>query len=120
VAATPKKQAANKDSPTTAAPKKTKEPAKVTKLVRDKTATLPVTVTFQGDNAEAKHTSKAGYTHALKLDATGPFTLLDSVSRSPALPQVAHLTTPSTSSPRDSNMRDSKSSSSSQPRLLSS
>jgi hypothetical protein len=81
VAATPSKKTPSKEGSTTATPKKAKEPAKITKLARDKTATLPITVTFQGGNAEAKHTSKVGYTHALKLDATGPFTLFDSVSR---------------------------------------
>ena len=120
MAATPKKQAASKESPTAATPKKTREPVKTTNLAHDKTATLPVTVTFQGGNAEAKHTSKVGYTHALKLDATGPFTLLDTVSRPPTLRKVAHLTASSMSSLRASSMGASKPSSSSQPRLLSS
>jgi len=82
VAATPSKtpkQTANKGESTSTTPKKTKEPVKLTKLARDKTATLPITVAFQGDIAEAKRL-KAGYTHSLKLDAGAPFTLLDSVS----------------------------------------
>lgn len=80
-AATPSKttkQFPNKEGSTTITPKK-KEPAKVTKLALNKAATLPITVTFQGDNPEAKHT-KAGYTHALKLDASAHFSLVDSVS----------------------------------------
>jgi hypothetical protein len=72
------KQSPKKEGSTTTTPKK-KEPAKVTKLALNKTATLPITVTFQGDNVEAKHT-KAGYTHALKLDASAHFSLVDSVS----------------------------------------
>ena len=120
MAATPKEQAASKELPTAATPKKTREPVKTTNLAHDKTATLPVTVTFQGGNAEAKHTSKVGYTHALKLDATGPFTLLNTVSRPPTLRKVVHLTASSMSSPRASSMRASKLSSSSQPRLSSS
>jgi hypothetical protein len=82
VEATPSKKSkqTTKEESTAATPRKAKELPKLTKLARDKTATLPVTVTFQGDNVEAKHV-KAGYSHALKLDASAPFTLLDSVSQ---------------------------------------
>lgn len=40
---------------------------------------MPIGVTYQGDIAEAKQV-KANYTHTLKLDATTPFTLVDTVS----------------------------------------
>lgn len=82
MAATPSKttKQTTKEESTAATPRKPKEQPKLTNLARDKAATLPVTVTFHGDNAESKHT-KAGYNHSLKLDASAPFTLLDSVSQ---------------------------------------
>lgn len=43
---------------------------------------MPIEVTFPGDIAEAKQV-KANYTHNLKLDATTPFTLIDTVSLRP-------------------------------------
>jgi len=89
------KQTAKKAESATTTPKKTKEPIKLSKLARDKKATLPITVTYQGDVAEAKHV-KVSYTHALKLDAGAPFTLFDSVSRRPTFK-------PSTSSTSNRN-----------------
>lgn len=78
---TPKKEDAKKEAPKPETPKKTKPvPVKVTKLARDKNATLPIDVTFQGEIAEAKQV-KSHYTHALKLDGAAPFTLVDTVSQ---------------------------------------
>jgi hypothetical protein len=88
VAATPSKttpnkttkQTAKKEESTSTTSKRVRELPKFTNLARNKTATLPITAAFQGDNVESKHV-KGGYTHTLKLDATSPFTLLDSVSQ---------------------------------------
>lgn len=78
---TPKKEDAKKEAPKPETPKKAKPvPVKVTKLARDKNATLPIDVTFQGDIAEAKQV-KSHYTHSLKLDGAAPFTLVDTVSQ---------------------------------------
>ena len=76
---TPKKEEPKKEEPKPVTPKKAKPAAKYSQLARNKKATLPVEITFQGDILQAKQV-KANYTHALKLDATTPFTLVDTVS----------------------------------------
>jgi hypothetical protein len=109
------KQTPKKEEPKHVTPKKSKPVAKYTKLARNKNATLPIEITFQGDILQAKQV-KANYTHALKLDASTPFTLVDTVSfHRPSL-HLLSLTLSSTLSPKVSNMKATKSSSSSRPR----
>ena len=76
---TPKKEEQKKEEAKPVTPKKLKPVAKYSNLARNKKATLPVEVSFQGDILQAKQV-KANYTHALKLDATTAFTLVDTVS----------------------------------------
>ncbi|GAB7334146.1 hypothetical protein MBLNU13_g06217t1 [Cladosporium sp. NU13] len=73
---TPKKEEPKKEEPKPVTPKKPKEAAKYSKLARSDKATLPIEVTVQGDILQAKQV-KANYTHAVKFDATTPFTLVD-------------------------------------------
>lgn len=82
---TPKKEEPKKEEPKPVTPKKQKPAAKYTRLARNKNATLPIEVTLQGDILQAKQV-KANYTHALKLDASHPFNLVDTVSLHFTLP----------------------------------
>ena len=109
---TPKKEEPKKEEPKPVTPKKPKPAAKYSKLARNDKATLPVEVTFQGDLLQAKQV-KANYTHAVKFDATTPFTLVDTVSFPFLCLRSLSLTLSSTLSPKVSNMKATKSSSSS-------
>jgi hypothetical protein len=116
---TPKKEEPKKEEPKPVTPKKPKPATKYTKLARNKNATLPVEITFQGDILQAKQV-KANYTHALKLDAAHPFTLVDTASLHFSCLNLLSLTLPSTLCRKVSNMKAIKSSSSSRPRPSSS
>lgn len=107
---TPKKEEPKKEEPKPVTPKKPKPAAKYSKLARNDKATLPIEVTFPGDILQAKQV-KASYTHAIKLDATTAFTLVDTVSLHSLCLRSLSLTLSSTLSPKVSNMRATKSSS---------
>ena len=112
---TPKKEEPKKEEIKPVTPKKPKPAAKYTKLARTKNATLPIEVTLQGDILQAKQV-KANYTHALKLDASHPFTLVDTVSLHFLYLRLLPLTSHSMSSPKVRSMKATKSSSSNRPR----
>jgi len=112
---TPKKEEPKKEEPKPVTPKKPKEAAKYSKLARNDKATLPIEITLPGDIREAKQV-KANYTHALKLDAATPFTLVDTVGLRFVSLHVLSLTSHSMSSPKVRSMKATKSSSSSRPR----
>ena len=116
---TPKKEEPKKEEPKPVTPKKPKAAAKYSKLARNDKATLPIEVTFQGDILQAKRV-KANYTHAIKFDAATAFTLVDTVSLHLLCFHSLSLTLSSTLSLKASNMRATKSSSSSRPRPSSS
>lgn len=116
---TPKKEESKKEEPKPVTPKKPKPAAKYTKLARNDKATLPIEVTLQGDILQAKQV-KTNYTHALKLDASHPFTLVDTVSLHLFCLHLLSLMLSSTSCWKARNMKATKSSSSSRPRPSSS
>jgi hypothetical protein len=116
---TPKKEELKKEELKPVTPKKPKTAAKYTQLARNKKATLPIEITFQGDILQAKQV-KANYTHALKLDATTAFTLVDTVSLHPSYLHLLSLTLPSLLSLKVRSMKAIRLSSSSPLRLSSS
>lgn len=49
-------------------------------LAKDMNATVPVDVTFEGTTAVSKQEINGTYTHTMKLNASGSFSLIKTVS----------------------------------------